>query len=95
MACRPPIRANGTSSSVTTTGMPRLLDKFGLTDYLVRRFAIIGPPEVCVERLREIIGYGVRNISLSLLSRTCPARWRACAPLPGIFSRRCSEGATR
>jgi 5,10-methylenetetrahydromethanopterin reductase len=46
-----------------------LVDKYGLTDYLVRRFAIVGPPELCVERLQELAGYGVTNVSLSLLSR--------------------------
>jgi alkanesulfonate monooxygenase SsuD/methylene tetrahydromethanopterin reductase-like flavin-dependent oxidoreductase (luciferase family) len=46
-----------------------LLDKYGLTDYLIDRFAIIGPPEVCAERLRELASWGVRSISLSVLSR--------------------------
>src|SRR5690606_28864580 len=29
-------------------GNAALLDRFGLTDYLVERFAIVGPPEHCV-----------------------------------------------
>jgi 5,10-methylenetetrahydromethanopterin reductase len=46
-----------------------LVDKYGLTDYLVRRFAIVGPAELCVERLQELAGFGVTNVSLSLLTQ--------------------------
>jgi 5,10-methylenetetrahydromethanopterin reductase len=46
-----------------------LVDKYGLADYLAARFAIVGPPALCVERLAEIRSYGVQNVTLSLLSR--------------------------
>lgn len=46
-----------------------LLDKYGLTDYLVERFAIVGPPRHCAERLSELASWGVRNISLSILAQ--------------------------
>jgi len=45
-----------------------LLDKYGLTDYLIERFAIIGPPAVCAERLRELISWGARTITLTTVS---------------------------
>jgi hypothetical protein len=49
-----------------------LVDTYGLTEYLASRFAVIGPPEACVERIAEIRSYGVRNIMLSILSQTLP-----------------------
>jgi alkanesulfonate monooxygenase SsuD/methylene tetrahydromethanopterin reductase-like flavin-dependent oxidoreductase (luciferase family) len=45
-----------------------LLDKWGLTEYLVERFAIVGPPSYCIERLQEIASYGIDRITLSLNS---------------------------
>jgi 5,10-methylenetetrahydromethanopterin reductase len=45
-----------------------LVDKWGLTDYLVERFAIVGPPSLCIERLQEIAGYDVDRITLSMNS---------------------------
>ena len=47
-----------------------LLDKYGLADYLIERFAVIGPPRHCAERLREIAALGVTHISLSILAQT-------------------------
>jgi 5,10-methylenetetrahydromethanopterin reductase len=55
-------------------GNAALVDRYGLTDYLVRRFAVIGPPEHCIEQLGRLAGYGVRNVSLSLLSRDLPGQ---------------------
>ncbi len=42
-----------------------LIDKYGLRDYLARQGTIAGPPEHCVERLREVAGHGVRNLIVS------------------------------
>ena len=47
-----------------------LLDKYGLADYLIERFAVIGPPRHCAERLKEIASYGLTHISLSILAQT-------------------------
>jgi 5,10-methylenetetrahydromethanopterin reductase len=49
-----------------------LVDEFGLTEYLASRFAIVGPPALCVDRLAELASYGVRNVMLSILSQTLP-----------------------
>jgi 5,10-methylenetetrahydromethanopterin reductase len=46
-----------------------LVDKYGLTDYLASRFAIVGPPSRCVDRLQELASYGVTNVTISLLTR--------------------------
>jgi 5,10-methylenetetrahydromethanopterin reductase len=46
-----------------------LVDKYGLTDYLADRFAIVGTAAHCVDRLNEIYSYGVRNVVLSILSQ--------------------------
>ena len=51
-----------------------LVDKYGLTDYLARRFAIVGPPEVCRERLQELGSFGVTNVTISLLSQDLPGQ---------------------
>lgn len=42
-----------------------LLDKYGLRSYLARLGTIAGPPERCVERLREVVAMGARNLILS------------------------------
>ena len=42
-----------------------LIDKYGLRDYRARQGTIAGPPEHCVERIREVAGYGVRNFVVS------------------------------
>jgi len=42
-----------------------LLAKYGLRDYLARLGTIAGPPERCVERLREVASLGVTNVILS------------------------------
>lgn len=39
-----------------------LVEKHGLTTFLGRRFSICGPAEAITERLREIAGYGARNL---------------------------------
>lgn len=54
-----------------------LLDKYGLTDYLVNRFAIIGSPRHCAERLNELASWGVSNISLSILSQDLQEQMRS------------------
>jgi 5,10-methylenetetrahydromethanopterin reductase len=40
----------------------RLVDKYGLRDYLAKRSTIAGPPERCIERLHEVAENGVRNL---------------------------------
>jgi alkanesulfonate monooxygenase SsuD/methylene tetrahydromethanopterin reductase-like flavin-dependent oxidoreductase (luciferase family) len=40
----------------------RLVDKYGLRDYLAARSTIAGPPERCIERLHEVAENGVRNL---------------------------------
>ena len=42
-----------------------LMDKHGLRDYLSRLGTIAGPPEHCVERVREVAGYGATNLIVS------------------------------
>jgi 5,10-methylenetetrahydromethanopterin reductase len=51
-----------------------LVDKYGLTDYLAGRFAIVGPPEHCVERLQELESFGATNVTISLLSQDLPGQ---------------------
>jgi alkanesulfonate monooxygenase SsuD/methylene tetrahydromethanopterin reductase-like flavin-dependent oxidoreductase (luciferase family) len=42
-----------------------LIAKYGLRDYLGRQGSIAGPPEHCVERIRELAEEGVTNFILS------------------------------
>jgi len=42
-----------------------LLDKYGLTDWAAERFAVAGPPEYCVERLQELVGWGMTSFFIS------------------------------
>jgi 5,10-methylenetetrahydromethanopterin reductase len=51
-----------------------LVDRYGLTDYLANRFAIVGPPGLCIERLLELESYGISRITLSLISRDLPGQ---------------------
>ncbi|HVX19972.1 MAG TPA: LLM class flavin-dependent oxidoreductase [Acidimicrobiales bacterium] len=44
-----------------------LVDRCGLRDWLAQRFAVTGPPEACVDRLREIAGYGATNLLFTQL----------------------------
>lgn len=44
----------------------QLLDDLGLTEYLAERYAIAGSVADCVERLKEIEGYGVDKVWLSI-----------------------------
>jgi 5,10-methylenetetrahydromethanopterin reductase len=39
-----------------------LLDKYGLRDYLASQGTIAGPPERCIERLREVANIGATNL---------------------------------
>jgi 5,10-methylenetetrahydromethanopterin reductase len=40
----------------------KLVDELGLRDWLAERFAITGTPEHCVDRVREVAGYGATNL---------------------------------
>jgi 5,10-methylenetetrahydromethanopterin reductase len=51
-----------------------LVDKYGLTDYLANRFAVVGPPALCRERLQELESFGVANVTISLLSQDLPGQ---------------------
>jgi 5,10-methylenetetrahydromethanopterin reductase len=42
-----------------------LVDKWGLRDYLARQGTIAGPPEHCVERVREVAAIGAGNLVVS------------------------------
>ena len=42
-----------------------LLAKYGLRDWLARQGTIAGPPDHCVERLREVAAIGATNLILS------------------------------
>lgn len=44
-----------------------LIGELGLRDWLARRFAITGSPEHCVERIREVAGYGATNLLVTQL----------------------------
>jgi 5,10-methylenetetrahydromethanopterin reductase len=39
-----------------------LVDRYGLREWLGRQFAIVGPPERCIERLRELEAAGADHI---------------------------------
>ena len=52
----------------------RLVDTYGLTDYLVSRFAIVGRPQDFVDRLETIQSFGVTNVMLSFLSQDLPSQ---------------------
>ena len=44
-----------------------LVDKYGLREWLGRRFAITGTPEACRDRIREVAGYGATNLIFTQL----------------------------
>ena len=79
-----PIRTFRREYDLTAHGRPdatsnaALLDKCGLTSWSAARHAILGPPEQVVERLQEIAGWGVTNITFPLWEPTWDAR-RAAA----------------
>lgn len=46
-------------------GNAALLDRYNLTEWARDRFAIAGPPEYCVERLQELVDWGVTSFFIS------------------------------
>jgi 5,10-methylenetetrahydromethanopterin reductase len=44
-----------------------LVDELGLRTWLAHRFAITGTPRDCVERIREVAGYGATNLLFTQL----------------------------
>jgi alkanesulfonate monooxygenase SsuD/methylene tetrahydromethanopterin reductase-like flavin-dependent oxidoreductase (luciferase family) len=42
-----------------------LVRDLGLVDFLARRSVIAGPPERCVERIREVVAAGATNLIVS------------------------------
>jgi 5,10-methylenetetrahydromethanopterin reductase len=44
-------------------------DSLGITDYLADRFALVGTPEQCVERVRELRDAGLRQLIVPALGR--------------------------
>lgn len=49
----------------TETTNTRLVRDLGLEEYLVDRYAVVGTPEECRERIQTLVGRGVENIWLS------------------------------
>jgi 5,10-methylenetetrahydromethanopterin reductase len=49
----------------TETTNTRLVQELGLKEYLVDRYAVVGTPEECRERIQTLVGRGVENIWLS------------------------------
>ena len=45
----------------------RLLKKYGLIDWLAAQFLIAGPPDYCVDRLRQLVKAGAANVYVPLL----------------------------
>jgi 5,10-methylenetetrahydromethanopterin reductase len=45
----------------------KLLKKYGLVQWLADQFLITGPPELCIERLRDLIDAGATNFYVPLL----------------------------
>ncbi len=45
-----------------------LVDRYGLREWLGRQFAIVGPPEHCIERLRELEAAGAQNIVIPVVT---------------------------
>ena len=62
------LRAYQPRAHVPTAANPnaRLVDELGLTDYLQRRFAVVGSPEECAEQVRELAARGARHIWFSV-----------------------------
>jgi alkanesulfonate monooxygenase SsuD/methylene tetrahydromethanopterin reductase-like flavin-dependent oxidoreductase (luciferase family) len=46
----------------------RLIDELGLTDYLTRRFALVGTLEECRAQLRAVEELGVRGVEISIIT---------------------------
>jgi 5,10-methylenetetrahydromethanopterin reductase len=42
-----------------------LMEEFGLTDYFVERFGVVGTPEQVVQRLKELDAIGVHQVSMA------------------------------
>ena len=50
----------------TETTNTRLVHELGLEDYLVNRYAVVGTPEECRDRIKSLVSRGVENIWLSV-----------------------------
>jgi 5,10-methylenetetrahydromethanopterin reductase len=50
----------------TETTNTRLVQELGLEEYLVDRYAVVGTPEECRERIQTLVSRGVENIWLSV-----------------------------
>jgi alkanesulfonate monooxygenase SsuD/methylene tetrahydromethanopterin reductase-like flavin-dependent oxidoreductase (luciferase family) len=50
----------------TETTNTRLVHELGLEDYLVERYAVVGSPEECRDRIKSLVSRGVENIWLSV-----------------------------
>jgi 5,10-methylenetetrahydromethanopterin reductase len=42
-----------------------LIDELGLTEFIAKRSVIAGPPERCIERIREVAAFGATNLIVS------------------------------
>jgi 5,10-methylenetetrahydromethanopterin reductase len=56
-----------------------LVDKYGLRDFLAAQGTIAGPPERCVERIREVAAAGATNLIVSQFVSDQPAWMRTFA----------------
>ena len=61
---------------IAGAGNAALTDRWGLTDFLVDRFAIAGTPAECVVQIRRAMAAGARSSSPPA---SCPTRARSCA----------------
>jgi len=43
----------------------QLIDELGLTEFIAKRSVIAGPPQRCVERIREVASFGASNLIVS------------------------------
>jgi 5,10-methylenetetrahydromethanopterin reductase len=43
----------------------KLIDELGLTEFIANRSVIAGPPQRCVERIREVASFGASNLIVS------------------------------
>jgi hypothetical protein len=56
---------NAHHHEIAGAGNAGLTDRWGLTDFLVDRFAIAGPPKDCVAQLRRATAAGARQFIIT------------------------------
>jgi 5,10-methylenetetrahydromethanopterin reductase len=53
------------ATPATAEANAELVEELGLVDFLARRSVIAGPPERCIERIREVVSAGATNLLVS------------------------------